>query len=168
MSSIDPYQPPKSDLSLPTESVSELATLGGRFVAALIDGVISMVMVVPLMYLMGLFDYAGQGEEPPFLLMLASSVISFALFATVHLVLLKKHGQTIGKRVMKIRIVDMNGVKPDLATLLFKRYLPVNAVGLIPMLGQFLPLADVLFIFRRDRRCVHDLIAGTQVVRVTQ
>ncbi len=28
-------------------------------------------------------------------------------------------------------------------------------------------ISDVLFIFRKDRRCVHDLIAGTQVVRIT-
>jgi uncharacterized RDD family membrane protein YckC len=29
-----------------------------------------------------------------------------------------------------------------------------------------LPLLDALFIFRQDRRCIHDLIAGTKVVQL--
>jgi hypothetical protein len=49
--------------------------------------------------------------------------------------------------------------------LLLKRYLPVQVVGSIPVLGMFASLVDVLFIFRDDRRCVHDLIAGTQVTK---
>jgi hypothetical protein len=32
--------------------------------------------------------------------------------------------------------------------------------------GTFLVLVDVLFIFRKDRRCVHDHIAGTRVVNL--
>jgi len=33
-------------------------------------------------------------------------------------------------------------------------------LGLIPLYG----LVDILFIFRSDRRCIHDMIAGTQIV----
>ncbi len=36
-----------------------------------------------------------------------------------------------------------------------------GALGLIP----FYSLVDALFIFRSDRRCIHDLIAGTVVVK---
>jgi uncharacterized RDD family membrane protein YckC len=32
------------------------------------------------------------------------------------------------------------------------------------MIGPVLALVDVLLIFRNDRRCGHDLIAGTRVV----
>ncbi len=34
------------------------------------------------------------------------------------------------------------------------------------MLGSILMLTNVLFIFRSDRRCIHDLIADTKVVRL--
>jgi uncharacterized RDD family membrane protein YckC len=34
-------------------------------------------------------------------------------------------------------------------------------IGIIPFYG----LVDVLFIFREDKRCIHDLIAGTHVVQ---
>ena len=35
---------------------------------------------------------------------------------------------------------------------------------MIPVLGPLFSLVNVCFIFREDRRCIHDLIAGTQVV----
>jgi uncharacterized RDD family membrane protein YckC len=33
------------------------------------------------------------------------------------------------------------------------------------LLGAFYSIADVLFIFGKDRRCLHDLLAGTRVVQ---
>jgi uncharacterized RDD family membrane protein YckC len=33
------------------------------------------------------------------------------------------------------------------------------------MVGNFVGILDALFIFRSDRRCIHDLIAATRVVR---
>jgi uncharacterized RDD family membrane protein YckC len=38
-------------------------------------------------------------------------------------------------------------------------------IGAIPYLGGIYGLVDALFIFRDDRRCVHDHIAGTRVVK---
>jgi uncharacterized RDD family membrane protein YckC len=37
---------------------------------------------------------------------------------------------------------------------------------MIPIFGLFFVLADTLMIFRADRRCLHDLMAGTRVVKV--
>jgi uncharacterized RDD family membrane protein YckC len=48
--------------------------------------------------------------------------------------------------------------------LILKRYLPISVVSVIPVVGPLLTLIDILFIFRSDRRCVHDLIADTQVL----
>jgi hypothetical protein len=36
---------------------------------------------------------------------------------------------------------------------------------LVPILGAIFWITDSLFIFRADRRCLHDLMAGTKVVR---
>ena len=42
---------------------------------------------------------------------------------------------------------------------------PVNVhASMVPMLGGFASLVDALCIFREDRRCIHDLIAGTRVI----
>jgi uncharacterized RDD family membrane protein YckC len=37
----------------------------------------------------------------------------------------------------------------------------VTLIGIIPLFG----LVDILFIFREDKRCIHDLIAGTRVIQ---
>ena len=52
-----------------------------------------------------------------------------------------------------------------LARLALLRHLVTSLVVQIPVAGQFFWLVDVLFIFGRSRRCVHDHIADTVVVR---
>jgi uncharacterized RDD family membrane protein YckC len=79
---------------------------------------------------------------------------------------LKSTGQTIGKKVAGTRIVTMDGRKPPINDLMFKRYAFVSVLGLIPIAGIFLPLVDALMVFRADHRCLHDLVAGTHVVTV--
>jgi uncharacterized RDD family membrane protein YckC len=79
---------------------------------------------------------------------------------------LKVGGQTIGKKIVGIRIADLNNNIPGFAKVLGLRYLPIQAAALIPIVGFLYPLVDVLFIFFPDRRCLHDLIAGTKVVKV--
>jgi uncharacterized RDD family membrane protein YckC len=53
---------------------------------------------------------------------------------------------------------------PTAVKLLGLRYVLVMLVAVIPFIGGLLGVIDFLFIFREDRRCVHDLIAGTKVV----
>jgi uncharacterized RDD family membrane protein YckC len=78
-------------------------------------------------------------------------------------VLLSRDGQTIGKKMLRIRIVNTDtekngGFVPNVLL----RYL-LN--GLISWLTcSIYGFVDVLFIFRGDRRCLHDFIAGTHVI----
>jgi hypothetical protein len=37
---------------------------------------------------------------------------------------------------------------------------------MIPFIGNFVNLADALFIFGEEHRCLHDHIAGTKVISV--
>ena len=46
------------------------------------------------------------------------------------------------------------------------RYLPFWFAGNVPQLA-LIPFVDALFIFRQDRRCLHDLLAGTRVIDVS-
>ena len=48
--------------------------------------------------------------------------------------------------------------------LLGRRYLFANGVGMIPFIGGLISIVNICFIFRGDKRCLHDLVAGTQVV----
>ena len=89
------------------------------------------------------------------------------MFLLIHGYLLMKHGQTVGKWLTGIRIADLDGGIPSFGRVVGLRYLPTSVASVIPVVGSIYPLVDVLFIFRSDRRCIHDLLAGTQVVKVT-
>ena len=41
-----------------------------------------------------------------------------------------------------------------------------GVLGAIPYIGWAFTMVDICFIFRDDHRCVHDLMAGTRVVKV--
>ena len=165
MSEFNPYQTPAADVEPRPPTEAQLAGRGQRFAAAMIDGLISIALMTPILMAMGYFDYAQHGRRPPFALVVVSLLISFGIFAAVHFIPINNNGQTVGKKLIKIRIADLAQDKPHAAIILGRRYLPIYLAQLIPVLGPLLSTIDVLFIFRSDRRCVHDLIASTQVVR---
>ena len=164
----NPYRGPASNVASPAAG-DELAGLGERLAASLLDGLLLLVIELPLMYAGGyihaVMEAASRGGQPPFTLLLKWAAIGFVMMLLVQGYPLHAWGQTWGKRILRIRIADLEGGKPSLATLIGRRYLPIRVVALVPFLGNLLVLVDVLMIFRGDRRCAHDLIAGTRVVK---
>jgi len=81
--------------------------------------------------------------------------------------LLAKYGQTVGKKLVGTRIVSHvdERILP-LGRVFGLRYLPLSIIAQIPVVGGFVGIIDGLFIFRKDKRCIHDLIAGTKVVNI--
>src|SRR5215475_2720262 len=166
MSTFDPYQPPMVEVTHKVEPAeNQLAGRGQRLGAALLDGGIGLLFGVPVMFALGTWDYVKQGKPLPLSLMIVSVAVGFLFFFLVHGYFLKSNGQTIGKMIIGIRIADLENNVPSFAKVIGLRYLPLSLCTLVPAVGQFLPLIDALFIFRSDRRCVHDLIAGTRVIR---
>ena len=165
----NPYRSPEARI-VDQAAASDLAGLGERLAAALLDGLMLLLINLPLMYFGGyfraVFDAAAVGAQPPFSLVLTWAGIGLAIFLLVQGYPLAAWGQTWGKRILGIRIADLQGGKPSFATLLLRRYAPMQVVSLIPVLGMLLVWVDILMIFRRDRRCAHDLIAGTRVIKV--
>ncbi len=145
----------------------QLATLGQRFAAAIIDGFISTIPSLFLMSYVGDLQSLQQGTLDPSLpktiLYIVSGIFFFILIQGKSL---EATGQTIGKKILNIKTVNVNLKKPSLSTLLYKRYLPIYLLSAIPVIGAFIALLDVCGIFRKDRRCLHDLIANTLVIRV--
>lgn len=127
----------------------ELATRWNRLGAALLDGLIGAV------------PYAlAIGETLPAPVRIVGVAGLFALIG-YQLYSVTTRGQTIGKRLLSIRVVlKETGQNGGFVVNVLKRGLVTGILNLIP--GFF--LVDSLFIFREDRRCVHDFIAGTVVV----
>lgn len=164
MSEHNPYQAPKSPVADKPEP-GALAERGQRLGAAVIDGVIGLVFAIPIMWGLGIWEYAKEGSIP-LSVTIMSIVLGLVMFLAAHGYFLRMNGQTIGKKLIGIRIADLDNRVPEFWRLIALRYLPIMVVSAVPILGNILIIVDVLFIFRSDRRCIHDLIAGTRVVRV--
>lgn len=147
-----------------TSGKAELATRGERLAAAIIDGVISILAYIPLFSFYGLERFDNADLE----LIVASFVYGVITTIVIHGYFIHYYGQTLGKHFLNIRIETMDGEKADFSTILYKRMIPIALIANVPFVGTvFAGLIDPLSIFREDRRCFHDLIAGTQVTRWT-
>jgi len=166
LSDHNPYAPPQAEVrDAPSESVGGLASRGSRLAAAIVDTVISLLVAVPIMFYSGYLRSLAAGDPVSFRAQLAIAAAMFLAFVLINGSWLAKYGQTVGKRAVGIRIVNvLDDRVPKLSTLLGRRYGLVWLVSLIPVIGTLVGVVDDLLVFRNDRRCLHDLIAGTKVV----
>ena len=149
-----------------TPSGPELAGRGRRLGAYLIDLIIAGIVLGVLAVLNLGISLEDLARDPMTQQMSTAGGIAYlVIFMVINGYLLVTKGQTLGKLALGIRIVDAvsNGAATAVK-ILGLRYVLVMLVGAIPIIGGLLGVIDFLFIFREDRRCVHDLIAGTKVV----
>lgn len=157
-----------------------LAHPGRRLASFLVDYLLSVLCALPGALVLGpIFINAliaiGQGREPDFSsAQPARMLLGFSLLAllscallVVQVILLTWRGQTLAKMMFGLKVVRC----PDQAAAgffrgWFLRNLVPGVIQVLPYIGTVFFLADSLFIFRPDRRCLHDLIAGTMVVKV--
>ena len=169
------YPPQQSQAAYPGYEPTHYASIGRRFLAALIDGIIlgipigiissvlSAMMAVRVIHrssrdtsfnpglaadAIGTF-FAGFG-----IIMIISFLLTWAYFA-----LMESSGWqgTIGKKIMDIRVTDLAGGKISVgratARLAVKAFLS----------GWFL-IGYIMAFFTRRKQALHDLIAGTLVL----
>ena len=158
-----------SDPFAPAPVAADLATPMQRLAASLLDGLVSLPAVIPLVLAIAPLE---DSDVAPVLTgsqwtWLAVAVLWLLAVMVINLVLLTKRGQTLGKKWMGIRIarIDDDG-NPGFVKAVLLRGFVNGLIGSIPLLGPVYSLVDICFIFREDRRCIHDHIAGTRVVKV--
>ncbi len=185
MSSIgaqNPFAPPRALVDDQIDSQVEMveATRGARFAAAFIDGlalggvaaIIGIIAAIAIpaytayqkrLAATGGAVHASDGRVVAIAIGVLAVAAMVGIFAYTG-VLVYRYGQTIGKRVMGIRVVRTDGTRVAFGRVIFLRWLPTALLGMIPLLGYVVSLLDVLLIFRENRLCVHDNIADTKVV----
>lgn len=169
-----PDQPPPADR-------------GRRLGARMIDWGIELACAIPGAMILGseflkIAVEVSRGQEPDISqlnvprLALGAAVLGGAWLAllAVQVWLLSTRGQSIGKLLLRIRIVRFSdGGKPGILNAWLLREVPMTAIGImlgfLPFIGPVLirpafHVTDWCLIFRPDQRCLHDLIAGTRVV----
>jgi hypothetical protein len=129
-----------------TVDKGEVSTLT-RAAATLIDFIIYIAIVL---------------SEPHFgKLKVIGGLLLLALSIT-QLVLLSNDGQSIGKKILKIKIVK---VDTNTNGGFVKNYLIRTFLNSILYVTVIYGIVDMISIIRKDRRCIHDLMAGTKVVK---
>lgn len=161
------YAPPQShveDVVAPGTGPGQPATRGKRLAAALIDGGIAIAVFYVLARLTPINIWAGARDgmwAPRY----SSAAAGYVVFLILQGYLLVTRGQTIGKALMKLRIVRPDGSLPSAGRLLGLRYGIAQLLAVVPAVGQVYALVDCLLIFRKSRRCLHDQIADTVVLQ---
>jgi uncharacterized RDD family membrane protein YckC len=182
----DPYATPDADFANDEEVEQVLASRGSRLGAAIID-IIVMISPVLLAFLYSVmtndvdwtaFDNANELSEEQVgesfgqalgLIGTVGMVAGFIILLIINLILLHRYAQTVGKRLLGIKIVRTDGSRIGLRRIVFMRIMPIQLAGSIPYMsfGIGISLVNVLLIFTPSRRCTHDLIADTKVVKCT-
>lgn len=177
-----PYQAPVAPNGQPLPEFTQ------RLLAYILDALIvtgvAMVFLIPLyiVWIVAFFDWAndlGQpGTAPPeptdmfteFLLPIigvavAALVITMAITYVYHVEMMFRSGQTVGKRVMKLRVVPLDPTKQLTRADAAKRFL-IEWGG-----GSFIPAFSYLdglwqLWDKPYRQCLHDKWPKTVVVRI--
>ena len=157
----------KKKKSRRSEEEYPLADPGKRLLGVLADGLASLVLVGPGVILV---LAAGDHNDSP---LLPIGIILAALGAITMLILqlylLINRSQSIGKYLVKTQIFDYETRTPaGFVKTFVLRGIVNNLIGAIPCIGPIYGLVDPLFVFSEEHRCLHDRIAGTYVVDISE
>ena len=156
----NPYDAPRAPLDqqagaddLGTDAQQPLAGAGARLGARLLDGLVEGAPMLVGSIAGGLLLAANNGDSVTGLVLFGLGSLGFLALTIYQIVRLVKTGQTLGKKWLHIKVVRMDGGPVSFGNH-FVRGLVFGLLGWI----------SALFIFRADRRCLHDLAGETKVI----
>ncbi|MGB0775509.1 MAG: RDD family protein [Akkermansiaceae bacterium] len=177
----NPYAAPTTspELEQPAEPVRfQLASRWARLGAALLDITIQVSIVYAVMFILGTASVYNeavssslggfQASDMDLFTSLVSILIVVVTYLAVNGYLMVKRGQTIGKMALGIQVVCYR--KRQLVSagrIIGVRYLLTILIGNIPAIGRLFNFIDIIAIFGAEKRCLHDLMADTLVVKKT-
>ncbi|WP_442507668.1 RDD family protein [Novipirellula sp. SH528] len=156
--------------AMPSRGSGNLASVGKRIGGAMIDGIFNMSGFFAASLLIPLFAPAarGAGEQAAAGMSLLLILVLFFLGSIpfiVNMVLISMSGQSLGKKMVKTRIVDkQTGVQVGFLHGVLIRNIGFGFITGIPVIGGFIGLADVIYLFSEGHETLHDKLAQTIVV----
>lgn len=172
MQDSNPYAPPSApvrDIPLPRTGM-EVAGRGVRLGAYLLDSLIWGIAIgAPMGIAAGVSGLIGPTGTPNYAALLGiaglAALPGLVVMTAVTIWLVVRNGQTVGKKILGIKVVRTNGDKAGLGRIFWLRNVVTTLLAAIPIAGYAVFLVDSLLIFRQSRQCLHDQIADTIVVR---
>ena len=160
---------PRPEVAPNGEPLAEqFVRLGARLIDGLIVGGVATVIFVPVIIGIVVATTDASTAGPSVLLLLLAELGLFLFILVGQYVyeveLAKRTGQTVGKRLLKIRVIPLAPRQPIARSHLAKRWLVTGPGGMIPGLG----LINAVWCLwdKPYRQCLHDKFADTVVVKV--
>lgn len=172
MSYSNPYRP-STPQQAPTKRSSQrrypTADLGKRFLGALLDGLVGFVVIVPGYAMMIMATIANERNPGPmFFIGIGILILGALAIFIAQIYLLVTRSQTIGKMLIKTKIMCIETNQPaDATKTILLRAFVNGLIGGIPCVGIIYTIVDICYIFSDGHRCIHDRIAGTWVADVS-
>ena len=163
---INPFAPPQSPVQdfQPLSSAQwVLASRGRRFAGALIDLILvgGLVAITSMLFSFNLATLSDNSLSA-----LAGFSVSFLAVVFLQSYLLATRGQSLAKIILKMRILRPDGSRVSALRIIGLRYFLPGLINGIPIVGMIFSLVNPLMIFRSSRRCLHDDIADTIVLKI--
>lgn len=164
-----PPPPPPPPTAETVDRTGQAADIGPRLGARLIDFILLAIIGAILSAFLVDVDSANPFSATMSMSTWVATLITTAINIGYFAYLESTRGQTIGKQLLKLRVLGPDGGNPTLEQGI-KRNLWM-AAAIIPVLGGLIELGLVIWIIISitqsiDKRGVHDAFAdGTQVVR---
>ncbi len=134
----------------------ELGSLGDRIVGAIIDWLIIIAYVVVIIATVGLGHLGGSSGIYKFLIVLLALPVVFYDLASELLL----NGQSLGKKVMGIKVISLSGEQPS-----FSQYLIRWIFRLVDFTISSNMVAVIMVAVTEKKQRLGDLIAGTVLVK---
>lgn len=148
-------------------SSETIASRWPRFFAGCIDFLAVPLFGLIVLLVTGILEHAEDYSSICGIVIRALSV-GVSAYLILNGWFLYRYGQSLGKRLLRIKIVDSrSGKKASFWKLILIRiwFFPLlYLVFLFPV--TLVPVLDQLFVFSKSRRCLHDWLCATTVVRV--
>ncbi len=165
-------------------TTTTLASSGTRILAALIDMFITVLLIMIVLLttlpqatfaqvnaLMAQSVMPSPDIQQKIIALIPDAtryamLLAFFALTLVQFVLIAKRGQSIGKILFQIRIVDQQTVmraRPTQSVLI--RTMLFNLLYNLPLIGTLVFVVDFIFLFTEHHRTLHDRLAKTVVVQ---
>ena len=166
-------KPSLSDISAPTQEPildinGETASIVKRFFAYLIDLAIYLPIAFVFQYTTANLRAQGGAENERNALYMTISIVIFAVLLYGYLPH-KWNGQTIGKKLFKIRLVPTDNKKIEFSRYLIREFLIKVTVGwaAVPVSALFW-LYETYVLKRKDSIMLYDRLLNMRVVAATE
>jgi uncharacterized RDD family membrane protein YckC len=141
--------------------------VASRLTSTFIDIFVAYFLIIILeLLLIGIFIHPGKKLTTQQQASERATFIAATLVVGLGFVALEKWGgRTLGRRLLRLQLVDVSGSKPTLGRLVIRYGIMFGLGAFLGLLGALLVvMGELLALTQKQRRTVFDLLAGTRVV----